>query len=193
MSQQFILFFGDLQPWVIFLLMAVESSLFPLPSEIIMIPAGVIAAKGGYPLWVAILAWWFGSLLGASVNYSIGKYLGKPFIIKYGKYFFIHHKKYEEAETLFLKNANWYTFLGRLLPVIRHLISLPAGIFRMPLPLFAGITLVGATLWCSILSLSGYYFGEAAIGLFEKYLPEIKIVVLISLVIFVVWFLRKKR
>jgi membrane protein DedA with SNARE-associated domain len=193
MSQTIIAFFGDLGLWGIFLLMAVESSLFPLPSEIVMIPAGIVAAKGGYPVWMAILAGGFGSLLGASVNYAIGKYLGKPFVLKYGKYFFLNRKKYEEADTLFLKNANLYTFLGRLLPVVRHLISIPAGIFRMPLPYFASITFFGATLWCSVLALSGYYFGEPVIELIEHYVFEFKIATVIGLVAFAVWFFRKKR
>lgn len=185
--------FADLGLWGIFFLMALESSLFPVPSELVMIPAGILVAQGKYALWEAILVGGLGSLLGASVNYTIGKYWGKPFILKYWKYFFIKHNKYLEAEALFLKNANWYTFLGRLLPVIRHLISIPAGIFRMNIPVFAVITFVGATLWCSILVLLGYYFGEPVIAIFEKYFFEVKILVLVGMVAFVVWFFKKKR
>lgn len=120
-------------------------------------------------------------------------YFGKPFILKYGKYFLINHKKYLEAEELFLKNSNLYTFLGRLLPVIRHLISLPAGIFRMPYPTFALITFIGATLWCSVLALSGYYFGESVMDVAKHYAHEMNIAVIVGLVVFAVWFLKKKR
>lgn len=185
--------FADLGLWGIFFLMALESSLFPVPSELVMIPAGILVAQGEYALWEAILMGGLGSLLGASINYTVGKYWGKPFILKYGKYFFIKHNKYLEAEALFLKNANWYTFLGRLLPVIRHLISIPAGIFRMKIPVFAAITFVGATLWCSILVLLGFYFGEPVIAIFEKYFFELKIVVIVGMVVFAVWFFKKKR
>lgn len=131
-------------------------------------------------------------MAGASINYAIGKYLGKPFILTFGKYFFIKHEKYHQAEELFLKNANWYTFLGRLLPVIRHLISIPAGIFRMNIPVFALITFVGATIWCTVLVALGYYFGEPVIAVIEKYFFEVKIVVVVGLVAFVVWFFKKK-
>lgn len=191
--QSFLSWFGDLNPGIIFFLMALESSLFPVPSELVMIPAGVLAAQGKISVWVAILAGGLGSLLGASANYLLGMYLGKPFILKYGKYFLIKYEKYLEAEELFLRNANWYTFLGRLLPVIRHLISIPAGVFRMNYPMFALITFLGATLWCAVLVYAGYYFGNPVIEMFEYYFHEIKIAVIVGLVVFAVWFFRKKR
>jgi len=96
--------------------------------------------------------------VGASANYLLGKYVGKPFLLKYGKYLLINHAKYLEAEKLFLTNDRLYTFLGRLIPVIRHLISLPAGIFRMNYPIFALITALGAGVWCSVLLSVGYFF-----------------------------------
>lgn len=102
-------------------------------------------------------------------------------------------EKYLEAEGLFLRNGVWYTFLGRLLPVIRHLISLPAGVFRMNGWIFSLVTFVGATLWCSVLVGLGYYFGASVLEVFEYYFFELKIAVLIGLTIFVVWFFRKKR
>lgn len=91
-------------------------------------------------------------MIGALLNYFIiGKFLGKPFLEKYGKYILITYTKYKKAEDLFQKNAVLYTFIGRLLPVIRHIISIPAGIFRMPVHLFILVTFLGATLWCGIL------------------------------------------
>lgn len=142
----------------IFFLMALESSLFPVPSEAVMIPAGYLAASGKLSLWISLLVGAFGSLAGATANYLLGKYIGRPFIEKYGKYFLIKKEKYELTERLFDKNDKLYTFLGRLIPVVRHLISIPAGIFRMPYWIFALITTLGAGLWCLILLLSGYYF-----------------------------------
>ena len=145
----------------IFVLMAIESSLFPLPSELVMIPAGYLVATGKMSGLLAVIAGGAGSVAGALCNYVLGRYIGKPFIEKYGKYFFIKKEKYNEAEVLFVKNAKISTFVGRLIPVIRHLISIPAGIFRMPLGWFVSITFVGASLWCSVLVGLGYMFGEA--------------------------------
>lgn len=119
-------FFGGLDTTAIFFLMALESSLFPVPSEAVMIPAGYLAATGKISLLGALLAGTLGSMFGASCNYILGMYVGKPFLLKYGKYLLINHQKYLEAEKLFLTNDRLYTFLGRLIPVIRHLISLPA-------------------------------------------------------------------
>jgi membrane protein DedA with SNARE-associated domain len=101
--------------------------------------------------------------------------------------------KYEYAESLFLKNANLYTFIGRLLPVVRHLISLPAGIFNMPPIAFSVITFAGATLWCAILTGLGYYFGGSVIHVLETYLWELKIVVVIGLIGFGVWFFTRSN
>jgi len=121
---------------MIFFLMTLESSVFPVPSEAVMIPAGYLVATGQLHFLPTFLAGVLGSIAGATLNYLAGSYLGKPFLIKYGKYLFISSEKYERAEKLFLKNDALYTFLGRLIPVIRHLISLPAGVFRMSYPVF---------------------------------------------------------
>lgn len=145
----------------IFILMAIESSLFPLPSELVLIPAGYFVATGEMSAILVILAGGAGSVAGALCNYALGYYIGKPFIEKYGRYFFIKPEKYHEAEVLFEKNAKTATFVGRLIPVIRHLISIPAGTFRMKLPSFILITFAGATLWSAILVALGYVFGEA--------------------------------
>lgn len=121
--------------------MALESSIFPVPSEAVMIPAGYLVATGKLSMVFSILAGTLGSLIGASINYYIlGQLIGKPFLEKYGKYFLINHKKYLEAEKLFLTNDKLYTFIGRFIPVIRHLISIPAGMFRMNYPIFLTLT-----------------------------------------------------
>jgi membrane protein DedA with SNARE-associated domain len=172
----------------VFVLMALESSLVPIPSELVMLPAGILAAQGVYSPWLVVLAGGLGSLAGAWANRILAAYIGKPFLLKYGKYILMPAHKYEYAESLFLKNANLYTFIGRLLPVVRHLISLPAGIFNMPPLAFSVITFAGATLWCSVLTGLGFFFGNPVIQILEKYLWELKIGVLIILVGFVIWF-----
>jgi membrane protein DedA with SNARE-associated domain len=134
-------FFSTIDYTAIFFLMTLESSIFPVPSELVMIPAGVSAAGGHIDPIIATLVGGVGSVVGALLNYYIlGKWLGKPFLTKYGKYILITQEKYKRAEDLFLQNDRVYTFVGRLIPVVRHLISIPAGIFRMALIPFISIT-----------------------------------------------------
>jgi len=177
----------------IFLLMALESSLFPVPSELVMIPAGYLAAKGQLNPVLAVSAGGLGSLLGASANYALGRYAGRAFLLRYGRYFLINERKYHEAEALFLRNAVVATFVGRLLPVIRHLISLPAGVFGMGLPAFALVTTLGATLWCAILVALGYFLGEPAVEVVSRYSHEVGLIAVAGLGLFVAWFLLRRR
>ncbi len=115
----------------IFLLMAMESSVIPIPSELVMPPAGYWAVEGKMNLWLAILCGTAGSLVGAYANYYAAHYLGRPLILKYGKYVGITEEKFAKVETFFHKHGEISTFIGRLLPVVRHLISLPAGLAGM--------------------------------------------------------------
>lgn len=187
-------FFGGLSYTSVFFLMALESSIFPVPSEAVMIPAGYLARTNGLDFSLLLAAGTFGSMFGATVNYYIlGQWIGKPFLEKYGKYLLINHKKYLQAETLFLKNDRLYTFLGRFIPVVRHLISIPAGMFRMNFPVFLLLTGIGAGLWCLILMLLGYYFGQEVVDIVSKYTKEASIVVAIGIIVWLGWFLRKKK
>lgn len=177
----------------IFFLMALESSLFPVPSELVMIPAGYRAAQGDLNPWLATLAGGAGSLLGASANYVLGRYVGRAFLLRWGKWFLINESKYHEAESLFLKNANLATFVGRFIPVIRHLISLPAGVFGMALLPFALLTTLGATIWCGILVLLGYYLGEPTIRIVAEYTHLFGYAAIGLSALFIVWFLLRRR
>lgn len=180
-------FFWELNYISVFFLMALESSIFPVPSEAVMIPAWYLASIWKLNIFLVILAWTFWSLFWAICNYFIlWKMIWKPFLLKYWKYFLIPEKKYLKAEDLFLKNDKLYTFIWRLLPVIRHLISIPAWIFKMNFFYFCVITTLWAWVWCSILSLFWFYFWEWILEIFHKYTHEISIWVVL---VFVVWFL----
>jgi membrane protein DedA with SNARE-associated domain len=151
---------------LIFILMAIESSVIPLPSEAVLIPAGFLVHRHeltfGDPVMdfmVAVLCGMFGSLIGAYANYFVARYVGRPLILRYGKYFFVKPKVFARAEEIFLEYGDISTFIGRFLLVIRHLISIPAGISRMPLLKFSFYTSIGAGMWSAILLWIGYYLG----------------------------------
>lgn len=177
----------------ILFLMALESSLFPVPSELVMIPAGYRAAQGELDPWLVTLCGGLGSLIGASANYALGRYVGKAFLIHYGKYFLISRKTYDDAESLFLRNANVATFVGRFIPGVRHLISIPPGMFGMALAPFVILTTLGATIWCGVLVAMGYFLGEPVIAMVSMYAHEAGILALAALGAFVVWFVMKHR
>jgi membrane protein DedA with SNARE-associated domain len=144
----------------IFLLMAMESSLVPVPSELVMPPAGYLANQGLMNPWIAIFAGTVGSLAGAYANYFGAHYLGRPLILRYGKYLLIPPLKFQRVERFFLRHGEISTFIGRLLPVVRHLISIPAGLSGMNHLRFSTYTLLGAFIWCSILTWIGYAIGR---------------------------------
>lgn len=177
----------------IFFLMAMESSLLPVPSELVMIPAGYLAAQGVLNPWLAALVGGLGSLLGASCNYLLGRFVGRAFLLRYGRWLLINDAKYHEAEALFIKNANIATFVGRFIPLIRHLISLPAGVFGMPKLTFALLTTLGATLWCGVLVLLGYTLGEAALRIVTEYSHLIGYTAIGITLPLGLWFLLRKR
>ncbi len=152
---------------LIFVFMAVESSFIPFPSEVVMIPAGFLAARGsmmfgspGVDAAVAVVFGVGGSLAGAFVNYYLFSWLGTPFLEKYGKYFLLPKAKLERAEEVFRRYGAGATFVCRLLPAIRQLISIPAGISRMPIKSFTLWTALGAGIWVTILTGIGYYLGH---------------------------------
>jgi membrane protein DedA with SNARE-associated domain len=144
----------------IFLLMALESSVFPIPSELVMPPAGYLAQQGKMNMGLAILCGTLGSLVGAYANYFVARWLGRPLVIKYGRYVWITEEHFDRVESFFLRHGEISTFIGRLLPVIRHLISIPAGLARMNHLRFSLYTTVGAAIWVSVLAWIGYFIGE---------------------------------
>ncbi len=157
---------------LIFLFMTVESSFIPFPSEVVMIPAGILAVRGeltlGSPIGdasVAVLVGVVGSLAGAFINYYLSAKLGRPFLYAYGKYVLLKPSHIERAEEVFNRYGPGATFVCRLLPGIRQLISIPAGVSRMPLGSFSLWTGLGAGIWMVILTAAGYGIGLQTVGM----------------------------
>lgn len=140
-------------------MMFLESSFFPFPSEVVVPPAGYLAWKGEMNLFIVIAAGIAGSMLGALFNYWVAVKWGRPFFEKYGKYVLVSHESLDKAEVFFTRHGHISTFTGRLIPVIRQLISLPAGLVRMPMKQFCFYTVLGSGIWVVILALVGYFIG----------------------------------
>ncbi|QQF51626.1 DedA family protein [Campylobacter fetus subsp. venerealis] len=162
----------------IFLLMALESSFFPFPSEVVMIPAGYLVYKGEMSVTLAFLAGAFGSLAGALFNYYLCFFFGRSFIQKYGKYVGITDEKMDKFENFFNKYGEISTFNCRLIPGIRQYISLPAGLAKMNILRFCIFTTLGAGIWVAILIAIGYFLGNQK-ELIAEYLHTIIIVLFI--------------
>jgi membrane protein DedA with SNARE-associated domain len=144
----------------IVVLMAIESSVLPLPSELVMPPAGYLVSQGHMNAALAIAAGTLGSVLGALLNYLLAVTVGEPVLRRYGKFVLVSERSLDRTEAFFRRHGEISTFLGRLLPVIRHLISIPAGMSRMALGRFVAFTALGAGIWCSILTYLGWLIGR---------------------------------
>ena len=176
----------------IFLLMAVESSFVPFPSEIVLIPAGYLAHQGSMNIGAIMASALGGSLVGAFVNYFLALTLGRKILQKYGKYFFIKESALEKMDSYFAKHGHISTFTGRLIPGIRQLISIPAGLARMNLVEFSLYTTLGAGIWALILTLLGYFIG-ANQELIDIYLKQITVATLFVLILFIMWYYSKQK
>lgn len=172
----------------IFLLMTIESSFIPFPSEIVLIPAGYLASKGDMNMGMIMLSALGGSMAGAFINYFLALFLGRKILKKYGKYFFISEDALGKMDRYFQKHGHISTFIGRLVPGIRQLISIPAGLARMNLAVFSTYTALGAGIWALILVMLGYFIGENQ-ELIESYLKQITIGVLMALVLLASWYI----
>jgi len=167
------IWFGWVNKWGylgIIVLMAMESSIFPVPSEVVIPPAAFYVAQGKMTFWGVVLAGTFGSYLGSAVTYLISRWVGRAFIARFGRYFFISEKKLDLAEKWIHRYEAGGIFFARLLPVIRHLISIPAGIVRMNFTTFSAMTIIGAFIWCWILAYLGQKAYQVEPGLIDD--PE---------------------
>jgi len=178
----------------IFIMMAIESSFVPFPSEIVLIPAGYLASQGEMSVVLILLSALAGSLIGAFINYFLALTLGRALLVNYGKYFFIKEKVLVKMEEFFDKHGHISTFTGRLIPGIRQLISIPAGLARMNLVEFSLFTTLGAGIWAIVLIMLGYILGENQ-ELISHYLKQITISVIALLVVlvFVYYKIKTKR
>lgn len=177
----------------IFFMMFLESSFFPFPSEVAMIPAGYLAYQGKMSIWLAFFAGTFGSLAGALFNYYLCYFFGRDLIEKYGKYVGITHEKMLKFEAFFQKHGEISTFNCRLIPGIRQYISLPAGLAKMNLARFSLFTALGAGIWVVVLIALGYFLGANEDLLKEKlHIITIALLALVTLS-FVVYYLIYKK
>jgi len=149
-------------------LMALESMIAPVPSEAVMPPVGILVKRGMFNVWLAVLATSIGSITGSFLSYLMGYYGGRPLVLKVGKYLMLDKEHLDWTEKWFARHGFATIFIGRFIPVVRHLISIPAGLGRMPLLPFLVYTLTGATIWNCILLYVGYKFAT-----YEKQIWEI--------------------
>ena len=176
----------------IVLLMALESSFVPFPSEVVVPPAGYLASKGQMNIYLVIIAGIAGSIIGALVNYGLAVYFGRPFLNKFGKYFLISPDRLLKTDKYFVEHGEITTFAGRLIPGIRQYISFPAGLCRMNIAKFSFYTGLGAGIWVVILALLGYFIGQNE-ELMKSNLKTISIVLAVSVILIVTAYVYLKR
>lgn len=140
--------------------MTIESACIPLPSEIIMPFSGFLVAQGRFSLWGVALAGAIGNVIGSTLAYAVGRYGGREFVWRYGKYFLIVHRDVDRADRWFARYGQWAVFFTRLLPIVRTFISLPAGMARVRFVPFIIYTFLGSIPWCLGLALVGFKLGE---------------------------------
>ena len=181
------------------LAMAMESMIIPLPSELVMPFAGFLVATGKFNFYLVILFSVMGSIIGSFISYYIGYYGGNKAVLKWGKYLLLDEDDLKSTEKWFARRGELTIFIGRFIPVVRHLISIPAGIGKMDLKKFALYTVIGAGIWNTILIWAGLILGQNWESL-RKYSEKFSVVVAILLVIALVFFIvrhihlkRKKR
>ena len=144
----------------VFALMAIESTVFPLPSEVVIPPAAYLATQGHMNFWGVVAAATLGSWAGSALSYWVARSLGRPLLLRYGRYVFVPEKKWLLAEGWINRYSAAGIFFARLLPVVRHLVSLPAGAARMNFKVFTTMTLLGSFVWSTVLA----WFGAKVLG-----------------------------
>ncbi len=174
-----IAFIGEIGYLGIFIGMFLESTPFPLPSELIMIPAGIAAAQGLMNIYLVVISGVLGNVFGAIFSYFVAASLGRAILFKVGRYFFLKPEAIIKIEKFFSTHGAISIFIGRIIPGVRHLISLPAGVARMNILLFCIYTFFGSAFWTAALTILGYFIGKNQ-ELIKEYLD----ILIISLVAF---------
>jgi len=190
-------YIANLNYFTVALLMAIESTFIPLPSEVVIPFAAYKAAEGQLNIFLVIFFGTVGALSGSLINYTLAYYLGRPIVYKFaeskaGKLFLLSREKVEHAENYFLKNGKTSTFIGRLIPGVRHLISIPAGLAKMNLRDFMLFTFIGAGIWNIILAIVGYYLYEMRDSIFP-YMDDAMYVLGAIFIIYLIYKARKNR
>ncbi|MDE7411774.1 MAG: DedA family protein [Paramuribaculum sp.] len=193
---------------LVFILMVVESSFIPFPSEVIIPPAAYLSyTDGNLNIYMIILVATAGAIVGALINYYLALWIGRPIVYRFADSRFGHacllnREKVQKAENYFDKHGAVSTFIGRLIPAVRQLISIPAGLARMNLPTFIAFTALGAGLWNSILAALGYWLGHAvprellhqSINKYNSYLTWAGLALGAVIIVFLVWqFIKPKK
>ena len=180
----------------VFLLITLESTLVPIPSELVMPLAGAMASRGDFSLPLVLVINSVAALVGSTICYYIGAKGGKPFLERYGKFFLLRKHDLEKTERVFAKHGKWVILIGRFLPVVRHVISIPAGIARMPLRTFWLQTFIGSTIWGGFLIILGYQLGEnweAVAGKLKRMDLVIGAVIVVALLAVATRFVLRRR
>lgn len=175
----------------IFAMMILESMVLPIPSEAVMPFGGFLISDGQMTWYGVVLASALGSLVGSTISYVLGKYAGRPFIIKFGKYLLLNEEHLTSTEQFFKKHGQKAVFISRFIPVIRHLISIPAGTSNMPFIKFILYTLAGATLWNSFLAYVGFRLRDNW-DTVKSYTEWLDILVVVTILFAVLYFIYKQ-
>ncbi len=182
-------------------IMALESANIPIPSEVTMPLAGwMLVQARGYTAWQALLSgglWGaVGCTLGSVISYALGAWGGRPLVERYGKYILVSDEDLEKADRWFARWGDWASFISRLLPIVRTFISFPAGVVRTNFARFTVYSFVGSFIWCGLLALGGYYFGEhweELRAIMRPFDIPIAIVILAALAYYVYHHVRKRK
>jgi len=174
----------------VFILMALESMIAPVPSEVVMPFAGYLVLQKQFNFWIVLLASSLGSIFGSVLSYYIGFYGGRTFVLKFGKYLLLEEEHLEWTEKWFKRQGNKTIFFSRFVPVVRHLISIPAGIARMPMRKFIVYTFIGATIWNFTMLYAGIKLGSHW-GVIHEYSRELDVIFVAAVVLFLAYFIWK--
>lgn len=175
----------------VFILMAMESMVFPVPSEAVMPFAGFLIAEGKFSFILVLISSSLGSIFGSLISYYIGKFGGRPLLLKYGKFFLLNEHHLNITEKFFRKSGEKTILISRFIPVVRHLISIPAGMAKMNIKKFLVYTTMGATIWNMFLLYFGFKLKENW-ELIHKYSKELDYVMIAILIIGIIYFIYKR-
>ncbi|MDE1763396.1 MAG: DedA family protein [Thaumarchaeota archaeon] len=176
----------------VFFLMVAESALIPIPSEVIMLFSGYLVSTSKFDVVPVVVAGTIGNLVGSLIAYAVGAYLGRGFVLKYGRYVLLKKSHLELAESYFKKYGDRSIFISRLLPAIRTYVSLPAGAAKMDLKRFSVFTLIGSAIWNTALTFVGIKLGQEWDSI-RKYSDYIDVLVIAAVVIGIIIYWKKRR